>query len=414
MKILHFAHCFFPIYGGTTTRLYNLLSDGTNEYYLYVPQPPYGGYPNNIGILKEEEDFGNIKIRRCKLVEDFKVKLPVINTFRYVEINSNRLVNFVKEEGFEIVHGHNPIEFATAAMKYANKENTPFVYEAHGLAADAPMLKKKRYIPKLAYSSIRQLFKLREKKIFQSANAIITQTNAMKQRIINVFDVAEYRIKIVPNGVDENIFNPVNWRQKGKDMRREKNWIDKTIFMYIGYLDDINGLDFFLNNIKELPENIKREIKVVVLGRGPLQNYVVDMSKKESDLIEYLGLVNYNDMPIYYGACDVFVIPRPPTLPAETLIPMKLLEAMVMEKIVLGSDVGGITEVVTNNKNGIIFKKGEKNDLFKKISYIVENIGDMENIRKQARIDIINRYSWKNSRERLQNVYEAVYGGTYR
>ncbi|HJH28059.1 MAG TPA: hypothetical protein C5S37_15150 [Methanophagales archaeon] len=133
-----------------------------------------------------------------------------------------------------------------------------------------------------------------------------------------------------------------------------------------------------------------------------------DMSKKESDLIEYLGLVNYNDMPRYYSACDVFVIPRPSTLPAENLIPMKLLEAMAMEKIVLGSDVGGITEVVTNNKNGIIFKKGNKEDLLNKIRYIVENIGNIDGIKKQARRDVVNKYSWEKSRERLQNVYEAV------
>jgi len=408
MKILHFAHSFFPIYGGTTTRLYNLLSDKINEYYLYVPQPPYGGYPNNIGILKEVEDFGNIKVRRCKLIEDFKVKIPVINTFRYVKINSDRLVNFVKEADFEIVYGHNPLEFATAAMKYVKKENVPFIYEAHGLAADSPMLRKRRYIPKLTYSSVHELLKLKEKKIFQSADAIITQTNAMKQRIISVLDVDADKINIIPNGVDESKFDPINWHQKGQELRREKNWSDKIIFMYSGFLDDINGIDFFLNNIKDLPEGIKHKIKVVILGRGPLQKYVEDMSKEESDLIEYLGLVNYNDMPIYYGACDIFVIPRPSTLPAENLTPIKLLEAMAMEKIILGSDVGGITEVITNNKNGIVFKKGNKDELFKKIKYIVENIENIDDIRKQARRSIINKYRWQKSRERLQNVYEAV------
>jgi len=408
MKILHFVGSFFPIYGGTTTRLYNLLSDEVNEYYLYVPQAPSGYIPDNMDVLKEEEDFGNIKVRRCKFVEHFKVKIPVINSFKYIEINSERLVNFVKEEGFEIVHGHNPMEFATAAMKYAGKENIPFVYEAHALMADAPMLKKRRYIPKVAYSSVRELFKLKEKKIFQSADAIVTQTNAMKQRIMNVFGIDADKINIVPNGVDESKFDPIKWHQKGNELRKEKNWSDKTIFMYSGYLDYINGIEFLLNNIKELPENIKREIKVVVLGRGPLQKYVEDMSKEESELIEYLGLVNYNDMPIYYSACDVFVIPRPSTLPAENLIPMKLLEAMAMEKIVLGSGVGGITEVVTNNKNGIVFKKGDKDDLLKKISYIVENIGNMDAIRKQARRSIINKYSWEKSREQLQDVYESV------
>ena len=406
MKILHFAHCFFPIYGGTTTRLYHLLADRINEHYLYIPQAPSRYIPDNIGVLKEKEAFRNIKVRRCKLVEDFKVKILVINTFRYITINSDRLVNFVKEEGIEIVHGHNPLVFATAAMKYAKRFDIPFVYEVHRFEADTHIVKR-QYIPKVAYSSVRELFKLKEKKIFQSADAIITQTNAIEQRVINVFDVDADKITIIPLGVDEINFDPVNWHQKGKELRRERKWADKIIFMYNGYLEYITGIKFFINAVQELPDNIKREIKVVVLGRGPLQKYVEDMSKNESWL-EYLGLVNYNDMPIYYSACDVLAIPMLSTITGGNNTPTKLLEAMVMEKIVLGSDVGGITEVVTNNKNGIIFKKENKDELLKKISYIVENIEKMDGIREQARKDIIEKYRYERSRGLLQNVYESV------
>ncbi|MDY6965099.1 MAG: glycosyltransferase family 4 protein [Halobacteriota archaeon] len=408
MKILHFVHCYLPIYGGTTTRLCNLLSNEINQHYLYISQVQSENIPDNVGALSEEEDFGNIKVRRCKLVREFKVKIPFINTFRYIKINSDRLMNFVKEEDFDIVHGHNPIEFATASTKYAKKKNIPFVYEVHGLTTDTPILKKKRYIPELAYSSTRLFLRLNEKEIFKNADAIITQTNAMKQRITDLFDIDLDKIKIAPNGVDESKFDPINWHQKGEKLRREKKWVDKTVFMYSGFLDDINGIHFFLDTIKELPDDIKGDIKVVILGRGPLQEYVKDMSKENSNLIEYLGLVNYDDMPEYYSACDVFVIPRPSTLPAECLIPMKLLEAMAMEKILLGSDVGGITEVVTNNKNGIIFRKDSKDDLLKKISYIAEKIESLDEIRNRARKDVITRYNWEKSREMLQNVYESV------
>jgi len=407
MKILHFAHCFIPVYGGTTTRLYNLLTDGINEHYLYVPQTPSIYIPDDIDTLKNEESFGNIKVRRCKLFKGFKLKIPLFSTLRYVTISSDKLANSVKEE-IDIVHGHNPLEFAVAAMKYVKKKNIPFVYEAHNLMADAPIFNKRPYIPKVAYLSIRQLFKLKEKKIFQSADVIITQTNVMKKRIVKVFGINEEKIKIIPNGVDENKFNPIRWYRDGRELRKKKKWEGKIVFMYSGFLDDINGVEFFLNSLRELPDSIRQRIKVVVIGRGSLQKYVGDMSRRESNLIEYLGLVDYNKMPIYYSTCDVFVIPRPSTLPAENLIPMKLLEAMAMEKIVLGSDVGGITEVVKNDKSGIIFKKENKDDLLKKISYILENIENMGSIRKQARKDIIKKYSWKKSRERLQNVYETV------
>lgn len=160
VKILHFAHCFFPEYGGTTTRLYNLLTNEKNEHYLYVPEAPFMSVPDNIGALENEENFGNIKVRRCKLLEDFRIKIPVLNTFKRIEINSNRLINSVKEKKFEIVHGHNPQEFAIAAEKYAKGKDIPFVYEVHSLRVDASIPNKKQYIPKIAYLLIRELFKM--------------------------------------------------------------------------------------------------------------------------------------------------------------------------------------------------------------------------------------------------------------
>jgi len=408
-KILHFAHSFFPIYGGTTTRLYNLLSNEINEHYLYIPQVPYSGYPDNMNMLREKEVFGNIKVRRCKLFNNFKHKIPVINKFRYIKINSNRLVDSVKEGKFGIVYGHNPLEFATAAMKYAKKNKLPFLYETHGLTIDEILSKKRQRVLSSVCLLVSLFFKLRERKIFHAADLIITQTEMMKERLTKLFNIDRNKIKIIPNGVDKSKFDPVAWDLNGKELRKERGWNDKIIFMYSGFLDDINGIEFFLNNIIELPENIKRQIKVLVIGRGPLQKFVEDVSKEERGLIEYNGLVNYNEMPMYYSACDVFVVPRPSTLPAETLIPMKLLEAMAMEKIVLGSNVAGITEVVMNSNNGVIFQKGDREDLFKKVGYIVQNITKMDNVRKQARRDVVNKYSWEESRERLQNIYEKCY-----
>ena len=61
-------------------------------------------------------------------------------------------------------------------------------------------------------------------KIFQSADAIITQTNAIKKRIINIFNVNANKINIVPNGVDESRFNPIRWYlETVGNLERRKN-----------------------------------------------------------------------------------------------------------------------------------------------------------------------------------------------
>ncbi len=58
-------------------------------------------------------------------------------------------------------------------------------------------------------------------------------------------------------------------------------------------------------------------------------------------------------MPDYYFTSDIFIIPRPSTISSELVTPLKLLEAMSMESVVLGSNVGGISEVITSEKKWI-------------------------------------------------------------
>ena len=97
MKILHFAHSFFPVFGGTSTRLYNLLSDKINKHYLYVP------FPSDISGLKSFEDFGNINVRQYETFYKFNLKIPVINTLTNLEIKSTRLKNLVKEKNIKLI-----------------------------------------------------------------------------------------------------------------------------------------------------------------------------------------------------------------------------------------------------------------------------------------------------------------------
>ena len=292
--------------------------------------------------LKSFEDFGNINVRRYETFYKFNLKIPVINTLTNLEIKSTRLKNLVKEKNIKIVHGHNPIILSTAALKYAKKYNLPFVYEAHLFGSDAPIIQKSRNIANFFHLLNQKVLIFKEKKIYRSADVIIIQTTNIKQRIIKMFKVDPDKIKIILVGVDEIKFDPVKWHQKGKELRRAKNWDDKIILMYSGYLRDYNGIKFFLNSIKELPKNIKQKIKIVVLGRGPLQAYVESLSNKHRDLIEFLGLIDYNDMPIYYSACDVNVSPRPPTFHVKDSVPQKLVEVMAMEKIVLGNNTPAI------------------------------------------------------------------------
>jgi hypothetical protein len=93
---------------------------------------------------------------------------------------------------------------------------------------------------------------------------------------------------------------------------------------------------------------------------------------------------------------------------AETLLPLKLLEAMAMGKTVLVSDVAAMAEVVTDERNGLVFEKGNHDDFLRKLEAMAASGGGLENLGRRARQDVLDKYSWETSRRQLQSVYDAL------
>jgi glycosyltransferase involved in cell wall biosynthesis len=145
-----------------------------------------------------------------------------------------------------------------------------------------------------------------------------------------------------------------------------------------------------------------------MLGRGPLQSRVEQAARANRDLIEYAGLVDHDQMPAYYAACDVFVIPRPPLAPGEAFVPMKLLEAMAMEKLLLVSDVAAMAEIVTDGQNGLVFRKGSTADFTHKLEAIAAPDARCPELGRRARQDVLDQYTWQASRQQLQSIYRRL------
>jgi len=406
MKVLHFTHCFDPVVGGTSTRLRNLLSDPKNEHYLYVPQAPSSFIPKELGLLKDKENFSNIKVRRCKLSEKSNIRIPVLDNLRYIARNSNKLIESVKETGFDIVQGHNPAIFANAAMNYANKFGLPFIYEVHRLTYETYDFKK-LFIKQIPSILSNKICRFNDKKIMIRADYIIAQTETMKNKILEISKVSPNLVHVIPIGIDASQFNPSNF-DNNQELRKKNNWEDKTIIMFNGSLSKINGIHFLIDSISELPNNLKNKIKIIFAGKGPLINHILNYQKKFPELFEYIGIVEHAKMVQYYSASDIQIIPLPATSCWEMNVPTKLLEGMAMEKIILASDVGGINTILNDGINGFTFSPNNKASFTEKLSFILKNINNMDNIKKRARKDILQKYTWTKSRMLLQKLYDHI------
>ena len=273
------------------------------------------------------------------------------------------------------------------AYKLHKKFNKPLLIEVH---------------PTEGINIFYKFYLFKVLKILKSASHIITLTNSLKKWVQDQYEITEEKISVINNGVDSEKFKPRN--SSLNESLREKLGNPEKIVMYAGYLDSINGMDLIIKSLPFIIED-NPQISFVFMGHGPYYNEIYKLSM-DYPQIKLIPTVNHDLMPNYYQLADVFVIPRPSNISSELITPLKLLEAMSTKSVVLGSNVGGINEVIKNERNGYLFEKGDSVSF--KNSLITALESNNSKIAKNARKTILNQYSWDKSAEKLKNVYDLI------
>ena len=150
------------------------------------------------------------------------------------------------------------------------------------------------------------------------------------------------------------------------------------------------GIKTLVDVIKELPH-----IKFVFVGDGPLEDYC-----KSIENLELAGRKSGNELKQYIANAAFSVCPSE----WYENCPMTIIESLSLATPVIGSDLGGIPELISNNYTGLIFKHNDKEDLKKKISYLWENDEIISKMSKNA----IN--SSDNTIEKYTEKLLKIYG----
>lgn len=410
MKILHFVNAYFPSTGGTVTRIHNLFHNDDNEHTFIIPlgKRAIRGLPG--GRPPDDEQVDNLRIRRVIVPSPQGIRrfLPA-----FYREQAKRLVERAAGEAPDILYGHNPLTCAIASQGFhVQNPKVPFIYEAHGIMRDFSNVGPGHPLSAIRDNLTRRMLGRFERRVFSQIDTAVAQTHAAKRRIAELYHLNDDQIEVIHNGVDLDRFSPDKWCDTRQTIRRDRQWKEKTIVFYAGYLDEVNGIAALLNAACALPAESAKRIKIVIAGKGPREKDVIRAAETHPDRVEFLGSLPHDAMPGYYAATDVFVIPRPPYRPAETLLPMKLLEAMAMEKLVLVSSVAGMTDVVCDGQNGLVFPKDKPGELRERLMACVRHDPSDASLGQRARETVMSRFSWRESRRQLASLYRRCADAT--
>ncbi len=136
------------------------------------------------------------------------------------------------------------------------------------------------------------------------------------------------------------LYNPVDTKIFRKDSDNSPKDID---VLFVGRLSAEKGLPTLIEAAQYLP----KETKMVIIGSGSLRQQLERQSQSLACKIEFEGWVDNQLLPTYFKRSKLFVVPSL-SEPQGVVV----LEAMACGVPVIGSDTGGIPEMLRHSENG--------------------------------------------------------------
>jgi len=172
--------------------------------------------------------------------------------------------------------------------------------------------------------------------------------------------------------------------------------------LYFGRLSKEKGVNVLINSMRY----VKKGVKLKVVGKGPeIDNYKFLISNyKLNDRIELVGYKTGDEL-YYLINQSMFVV-----LPSQWYenFPYSVLEAFALGKPVIGSNLGGIPELVKNKETGLLFEPGDERDLAKKINWLFNNKKEIIKMGEKAREKIEKELSPEMHYQKLAEVYKKI------
>jgi len=152
-------------------------------------------------------------------------------------------------------------------------------------------------------------------------------------------------------GVELEKFCPVDEARKARLRSLLDLPINKTLCLFMGRFVERKRPDFLLNSWNRLTD-IHQKAELIIVGSGMEQHDSIESQVKE--LIAQTKAVRFFDITSeperYYQACDILLLPS-----NREGQPNVLMEMLACANPVIGSDIAGIRELVTNGVNGYTF-----------------------------------------------------------
>ena len=245
-----------------------------------------------------------------------------------------------------------------------------------------------------------------ETKVIATADRIIAFSPHERDAMARLYAADANKITLVPCGVDLEVFRPLNQ----KDVRSSLGLNGEKILLYVGRVEPIKGLDLLVETAAQMDS--EDGVRMIVVGadvNGDREMDRVRQLAREKDLedkIDFVGQVDHDDLPLYYNAADVCVVPS-----YYESFGLVALESMACGTPVVATRVGGLSTIIHHGRTGYLKSWRGPESFANSGEMIISSNGLQQSMGEAAR-KRAEGMGWDNTAALMSVEYSALTSST--
>ena len=212
------------------------------------------------------------------------------------------------------------------------------------------------------------------------------------------------KCRIIPLGTNVELFTRVD-PQRVKELRAQLLAArpDQLLLLSVGRLRYYKGLDDLIRALPAIPN-----ARYVIVGTGPMEAAWQQLARSVgvADRITFAGEIADVDLPLYYAACDLFVLPANARAEAFGTV---IVEALAAGKPVISTEVGtGTSWVNVDGETGLVVPPHDPAALASAVNGVLTNTELRMRMGHAARVRAETEFTVERMIDRVYAEYEQV------
>lgn len=314
-------------------------------------------------------------------------------------------------------HGISCYTFYQGLLKVADaivKEFQPHILHAYDATPDgyAGLLLQRRYhLPLVCsllgadvnvYPHYKPLTHKLTQKVIAEVDQLVAVSRTLKEAA-KALAQPKREIRVIYMGCDTEAFR-FDETARGQVRKLLDISSHEMIILFIGRLVEAKGIFELIEAFSQI-QSQQPQTHLVFVGddrdRARLENQV--RQKKLDGAIHFVGVRPHDEMPGWLSAADLLVLPS-----HNEGLPNVVIEAMACSIPVVATNVGGIPEVVEDEKSGLLIKKGDINSLIIAINDLLKDGEKRKKMGACGRSCIEQNFSWQRNAKALRELYDET------